>query len=303
MRYVGSLITRIRERTDNLGFSEDSSGNITEGLSDNLILDFLNDAQDYLQSRIISVYPNIFTAEALLSMVANQEAYSIDDNLFIGNKYISVHYSIDGQTRNYVRLPQKTIAERMTTSALHPLFYFRLDGQFYFNPIPSAAGGKARIVYYRELDNLDIRRGTISSASGVSIVLANDTVLNNNALGDAEYVCVVDKNGDVQDYNLEVSSYDSGTRTITLASSHTFVGGANDYVVLGQYASTHSDLPPNCERYLRVYAQKRVLNKDSSIDAVAEEAELQMMEREILESFSEISQDITEIPTLDYWVS
>lgn len=301
MRYVGTIISKVRDRTDNRKFTRTATtGVFTSGLNHNLFLEFLNDAQDYLQSRVVSNFAEEFVAEKEISVVANQEAYSIPDNVFLGRKLVQVDYSPDGTTKNYCRLPQRSILARNTSSVTHPSFYIARNSQILLNPIPRTTRGKIRVSYYRELDRLDIRRGKISSTpTTTTIVLDADDDLDETAINEAQYLCIVDKFGVVQDYAVEIESYDSGTRTITIPTT-TLTGDAGDYVVMGQYATSHSDLAENAERYLKTYCQLRILHKDASASEIQEMQVLKDMEKDIVNAYAEMSQDVTEIPVLDH---
>lgn len=300
MRYVGHLITAIRQRTDNEDFSEDASGNTTEGISPEMILEFMNDGQLNLQSEIISVYPVSFIAEAEINIVANQESYTIPDNLFINERILSVQYSHSGDTSDYAPLDQRPLRERITSTASSPGYYIRRSGTILLNPIPTG-GGKIRVEYYRQIDKLDIRRGKITAATTSTIVLENDSNLDANELGnlvDGDYICIVDKYGVVQDYAVEVTSYTSGTRTLNIPTT-TLTGGAGDYVVIGKYATTHSPLPDTAERFIKLYAQYRMLQKDSSQDATEELQEVERAKIDVINVFANPDEDVHFIPTLD----
>jgi hypothetical protein len=298
-RYTRTLLEEIREHTDNSEYTV-SGGVFSEGLSHNLLLKYINEGQELLQGEIILVYPDEFTDEEIIAM-AGVEAYSIADNVFLNNKLLNVEYSSSGQDRDYIPLPQRTLRDRVTFTSTNPSFYIRRNGQLLFNPIPTNTRGRARVTFYRALDRLDIRRGKISSKTATTIVLADDTDLDNAKLGSAQYICIVSALGVVKDYNVLVSSYDSVTRTITIPSQ-TLVGAANDYVVVEQYTTTHSTLPINCEKFITTYCQLRTFNKDSSEDSIQETGILKDLRNEIINNYSEMSQDVQEIPELDHFI-
>lgn len=299
MRYVGNILTAIREHTDNLEFTrEDATGAFTEGLSNNLLLEYLNDAQDFLQSRIIQSFASAFVVSKEIDLVANQELYTIDDNVFLNNKLVNVQYSHDGQIKNYRDLARRGLEDRDTSTSNGPNHYIRAMEGILINPIPRASRGKIRPSYYRELDDLDLRRGKIASKTSTTITLENDSDLDGNALSSTDYICTVSKLGVVKDYEIEVSSYSSSTRVITIPTT-TLAAVAGDYVVTGQYATTHSDLAKNAERFLKVYAQLRTFHKDSSEDSVLENPILQSHLSDLLDSYAEMDHDIVEIPVIN----
>lgn len=299
--YIGKLIEQIiRPKTGNTSFTVNSTtGETTEGISTDLILSFINDALAFLQSRIIAVYPSEFVVENIQNTVVDQEEYSITDNVFLKNKFIAVDFSRTGNLEDYYPLPPASLHERNTRSGT-PFQYIRRNGKILLNYIPSSASYKLRVNYYRALDKLNIRRGKISSKSSTSIVLANDSDLDAFDLSDTQYICTVNSLGVVQDYNIPITSYTTNTRTLAFASQ-TVNAAVNDYVVTGKYSSTHlpADKPDRMLDYCKLVAQARILNTDSSMDEINEQREVAQVLADIVDQFSEMSEDVTDIPILD----
>lgn len=300
--YIGTLIENIiRPKTGNTAYSVNATTGVTEeGISQDMIVSFVNDALAFIQSRIIAVYPGEFVVENVQNTVADQEEYSIDDNIFLKNKFISVDFSEDGELKNYYPLPPAGLHQRNTNSGT-PYQYIRRNGKILLNPIPDDAQGKLRVNYYRWLDRLDVRRGKVTSVTTGTIVLANDSDLDPFALADAQYICVVDKYGVVQDYNIVVSSYDSVSRTINIPISDDYNVAANDYVVIGKYTSTHlpADKPDRLLDYCKVFTQARLHNMDSSTDEISERIEVATVLQDIVDQFTEMTEDIQDVPIID----
>lgn len=301
--YIGTLLDTIREKTGNANFSRNSTtGVITEGISDDAILSFINDALAYIQSRVIAVYPSEFVVENIQSTVNRQEEYSIDDNIFLNNKYISVEYSRDANPENFAPLPPASFVQRDTRYG-EVYQYIRRNGKLLLNKIPNNSNGSLRVNYYRALDKLDIRRGQITSKTTTTIVLDDDDWLDNFALSDAQYICLVDKHGTVLEYNIAITSYDTTTRTITIPTQ-TLSVSAGDYVVIGKYTSTHLDptKPQRLLDYCKLYAQARVYNTDSSMDEINERAEVKDVLLDIIDGFSELSEDVMDVTVIDEYL-
>ena len=163
MKYVGKIIEDVREHTGNTSYAVDATGATTSGLSQHLILSHIQDAQDHLATLVINTHARIFTATKEISMVAGQEGYSVPDNIHINNKIISVQYSFDGTAVNYTKLKPKSIRERMTNSYSFASFYIRYQDQLLINPIPSSSAAKIRVHYYRTLDRVALRAGTVTA--------------------------------------------------------------------------------------------------------------------------------------------
>lgn len=299
--YIGDLIDDIiRPKTGNTSYARNSTTGLTEeGISNDLVLSFINDALSFIVSRIISVYPSEFTAEQIIPMVIDQEEYEFTDNVFLNNKIISIEYSSDASLERYYPLPPGSLHQRRTTRGT-PYMYIRRNGKILLNPIPNNSDGAIRINYYRALDKLNIRRGQITSKTLTTIVLDNDDYLDSFALASAQYICIVDALGNVQDYNIRVVSYDSTTRTITMASQ-TIIGIAAQFIVTGRYQSTHipQDKPDRLYDYCKVFAQARIYNTDSSVDEINERIEVSTVLNDIVDQFSEMTEDIQDIPIID----
>lgn len=309
--YIGQLIDDlIRPKTGNTTVVSDSTtGDTLEGISTTLILSYLNDALTFLQSRIISVYPNEFVKENIQSTVVDQEAYSISDNVFLNNKWITVDFSRDGDLENYQPLPPAGLHQRDTKSG-SVYQYIRKNGKCLLNRIPNDTRGKLRINYYRAIDKFDIRRGQITSANSTTMVLDDDSYLDSPSLSDAQYICTVDKYGVVQDYNIPITSYTSGTRTIVYPSQ-TVNAAAGEFVVIGKYKSTHlivdfadnsnttDDLIQQMLKYCKLVAQARIFDQDSSTDVISEKQEVQNCLADIIDSFSELTEDVMHVPNID----
>lgn len=312
MRYVGDIITPVRKRTANLDLTLGSSTSViedvSEGIGDQSILEYINDAQDHLQALIVNSYPREFVASKVIQVVANQEEYEIDDNVFVNNRLITVKYSSTGNARDYYRLTPQPLSRRNTDTNTDPSFYIRRNGKILLNPIPTNSAATIRPEYYRELDNLQVRAGvitarTLSATQLTALTISTSSDLPNLISNAADkYLCICDKDGVVQMYNVPYTSYDSTTGVFTL-SAFTFASGetaaVGDYITIGKYTTTHSGLPNNCERYLKVYAQLRMLQTDSSLDWKDEANELAKIETDIMDSFGDTDEDVQDFPVLD----
>lgn len=160
--YIGTLINDlIRPKTGNTTVqTDDDTGQTIEGISNTLILSYLNDALAFLQSRILAVYPGEFVAESIQNTVNNQEAYSVPDNVFLNNKWISVEYSPSGAADQYFPLAPAGLAQRDTRVG-QVYQYIRRNGKCLLNKIPNTNRAKLRINYYRAIDKFDVRRGIL----------------------------------------------------------------------------------------------------------------------------------------------
>lgn len=313
MRRIDRIVSSAREQSKNSDYEIDATtGATVSGISDDVFLEWTDHAQDHLQAVILASYPNEFVESSTISLVGGTDEYTIADRVFVNNKIISVEYSHSGRASDYMPLEQGSFRDRNSDSG-YPRFYIRRGKKLIVNPTPSSSSGTLRVHYYRELDDLDIRRGVVNGApSGTSIVVngatdAAPSTVEELRFAAAEYLCICNALGEPLLYNGQISSYNTGTNTFTLAanvSTYLVTGVAladldNQYVTLKAYSTTHSKLPDNCERYIQTYAQKRALSNDKQNADITEDAELLLMERDILQSFAEDSRDIQGFQIVD----
>lgn len=306
LRRTDILINQVRKQSENTDFSD------TTGIGDEEIIQYLNDAQHRLQTVILSQHPAVFLTESIENTVARQESYDLPSNAYIGNKVTNVDYTATGNELDYVSLKLGNLKNRSSGNYGEPAYYIRQSGKLLLAPVPDTSISKLRITYVKKIDQIDIRRGVISSVStsGNTIStlvgdLSSTTYLDITALSEAEYICIVDTYGNIKMRNLPITALDSTTGSITIDPSFSFDSGetisVGNYIVIGKDTSTHSELERNCERYLLAYASWRLMRRDSSVDAPEENNELTAMEREIAAAYAEVNDDVIDIPIIQDW--
>lgn len=302
MRRLDYLITDARLATENEDFSD------TVGIDDEEFIRFLNEAQTRIHSLIVQQHSSIFLKDYTTSIVANQEAYSLPADCLLANKVTQVEYSYDGDADNFQVL-KPTGNRNRNSSDGEPAYYIRKSGNILLTPVPNTSTGTLRITYIEKPRKLDIRRGSIASFtdSGTQITalacdVSTDTV-DSTAVGKDNFLCIVNRSGTIKMADIEYDSIDASTGTVTLTASHTYDSGESitvgDYIVVGKNASTHSELADFVERYLLAYCSWKILKRDSSADYAEQQEELAQLEREIIDSYADVSDDIFEIPEIN----
>jgi hypothetical protein len=305
MKLIDKLISQIRKQTENEN----------EAAIDNSeILQYLNDGQERLHAVVSAKHPKAFIETKEYDIVPGQADYELPVNVFLDNKVLNVEYSYSGQTDDYYPLDPITLKERTNYSG-YPTNYIRRSGKVTLDPIPDTTSGKIRVEYVKRINHLDLRRGvvdviTTDSSTITSLVLdtSNLIAIDGDAFNDVEYVCLVDKYGNIGYANIPVDSVDTSTGVVTITSGYEFSAGesasAGDYIVVGENTSTHSEFPRNCERYLIAYASWKLLKRDSSVDFAEQQQELLAMEDDIVASYADVDDDYQRIPvysSFDYW--
>ena len=302
-RRIDYLIEQIRKQTEN----EDDIG-----ISDSEFIEYLNDAHHRLQSVIEARHPNVFQKEKVIPTFANQSTYDLPDDAYMENKISNIQYSITGDDQDYYNIERFDEKRRDDAFSGSPTGYIRRSGQIILQPKPQS-NGNIRLLYIKRIDEVDLLRGKIESVttSGNSITsLKIDASISNPRL-DAESLnkhtalCVVDRNGKVKMRNIEFDSVDATTGDVTISSGFTFEDGESiatgDLIVGGRDTSSHSPLPRMAERYLKAYVAWRILKRDSSIDYAEQQQELLAMESDIINSYSEVTDDVIFITKLTSW--
>lgn len=141
MSTVTQQVSRIRTR-----FKQDPN---EETINDDTIVDFLNEAQDIIESQVI--VPAMQTS-AYLDLVADQREYTLEDDLF---KLVLVRYN----TNDWV-LEERPFAEmkrRFSSSTGSPQEYYFFGNKLGLNPVPSGneTGSASAGIEYWYLKTLD----------------------------------------------------------------------------------------------------------------------------------------------------
>jgi hypothetical protein len=307
-RYIKYLIDDVRDSTENTDVSD------TIGIKDGEFLRFLNDAQHRLQNLIVQQHPSVFLTEYTTPIVANQEAYSLPNKAYMGNKVTQVEYSYNTSgIQYYYPLRPGSLFERSSGNSFSgigsPSKYIRKAGQILLVPYPSSSNGNLRITYTHKIPKLDLRRGSVASVtltsnaiSALSLNVSSDSV-DSTELDKYTRISIVDEEGNVEMSNIKVTGVNASTGVVTIDPAFTFDSGetisVGSYILAGNYSSTHSSLDEFSERYLIAYASLKILQRDSNVtDLQSQQVILAKMEQEIVDAYKEISDDIMEIPDI-----
>lgn len=301
MRRVDLLITASRRATENQEFTA------TAGIQDVEFLQYLNDGQEEIHSVLQSTFPSILTAYKTEQATQGQEAYSMPRDLYLGTRIDQIEYSCSGTADSYYILKKGTLKERLNTQAGNPAFYIRRGAEVLIQPKPQQSG-IIRWSYQRAIPKLDTRRGTVLSVtlganSITALTLDASISLDNEAIEEQQFMTVVDKNGVVKMRSIPVTSIDSATGIVTVDAGFTFQAGetivAGDYVCAGDFATTHSELPDVCEKFLLEYCNTRILMRDSQTDSAQIGSIMAKVENTLRTAFAEPDGDPDRIPLLD----
>lgn len=316
MRRADVLIYEARRISRNL---PNDAGD--KAISDDECLIYLNDAQDRLQHLISSKknIAKIFSTQQIIDIVAGQESYTIEDRLLLNKQIDMVEYSVDGTLGNYTVLQKTELFHRDTNSSAYPWSYYKLGGEIFLQPLPSISQGTIRVTYERELDDLDIPRGVVSTITNGTSTQFDTLTLNATAdsyesttpgWSTQQYCSIVSTTGARKCFNILISSYNTGTNVITPSPSPFLYTdfdtqiAVGDIAVFDKYKTTFSQLPDTCERYLIHYLAMELFNRDSANDYQKQAERVSEIEDDILTALASQTSEIQYVPQLnngEYW--
>jgi hypothetical protein len=305
MRRVENLLLQIRRHTEN------SQEGVTDGISDLELIEALNNAQESMTSRIHSTNNKLLATELEYTGVSGQEEYELPFNLFSNSHIIDFSWAVSGAYADMDPLVKVGFKERIRDSGA-PSRYLLKGSKVLVNRIPDSSGQLGVMTYNPRLPTLDKRSGQVTVATlnsgaktitALTLSSAVTPTLANAFFTQADYLTVVDRDGVIKMKAIPIDGVNTSTGVVSVASGFVYATGetiaVGDYVCLGKYASTHSGLPETCERFLLMYAYKRVFLRDCSSDYILQDKELQDLMNEIVEVISMESNDIDFIPIIN----
>jgi hypothetical protein len=300
MRYIGALINQIGRETKN----PRSFVTSTSGVSDDEILEYLNDAQNRLFATILTNQgmTRRFDFQTSIPVVAGQIDYDLPARSGWARGVRKVELW-RGQT--FYKLDPMLIGPDWDETVKgDPSSYVILGDKIRLSCVPTSGVLKVWASFHPA--NLDKRRGKIASLGTgsfyTSITLANDTNLDEPAImaeGTDFYVTICDKNGVITHSEVPVDTYTDSIKRLNLTIGVVPLTPAiavGDFVTIGKYSTTHcslSNVSDIVETFLKAYAVKKLNQVDSSTDIMTSDSELKGIASQIFELVSaEYSDDI-----------
>ena len=312
---IDSLILDIRKNTDNEEFND------TVGYSDEEIIRSINDGQNRLHAKIVAQHSSAFVQEYTVATSSDTESYSLPYDAFLGNKMSGIEWSSTGLSDDYYALKRVSHKLRVPGANGDPCNYSIKNNRIYLQPVPQNSSGILRISYVQAPIQLNKRRGQIIATSQCSDSLSAPTFIDINYLDAVNdpielaretHFCVVDKYGNIKMSNVLLSTIGAAGSTVdlttyeaqlTIDSSTSFNSGdviaQGYYIVPSKLASSHLDVPDSVKRYIRMFAENNVLERDSSTDVKESLPILLEIEKEIVASYADVSDDIDYIPEIN----
>lgn len=300
MRRVEQLIDIVRKLSQNTRYDE------TSGVPQDVFVQYLNNAQDSLIMEVQNVKTKYFKKQVVYDVVPNKEVYAYPEDCYI--EHIDTIQWTDSPSGTYwTTLFKTTTKEKITIQPGYPFAYVPYEDGFHLNP--PITRGKLYITYVRTPNRLQKRGGLINNVtitSGQLTVLdldPSEASFDQAEINSDNYLCVVDKYGNVKASNIPYDSVDSvGSFTLDPFSLGTASVAIGDYICVGKDVINIPDWSQICEGYLIKHAVYEAKMGDSSAWTEAARADMSAYFNKLSNSFSTIRDDIDAIPitNLDY---
>lgn len=303
-RRLEQILRRIRRETGNEDYGADS------GISQTQLAEYVNEGLHFLEEGLNQATSKYFSKTDFIDLVYDQEKYSLPSDMLQGAGVQLVEAKINNT--DYQKIKKNLIHNRngWTQNRSNVVNSYIIQGrEILVNPKPSTnLSDGLRVTYTKALTRLDVRRGTINSATDngtaiTQLIVDTTTLLDPNEFDEHDYICLVDRNGNILVKDIAIEGIDSNTGEIDLVGgSHTPTTGetldpTGAFVVFGKNTSTHQlDLDANTERFLIAYGVYKVLKQDSSTELPVQLSELQSMRDSILLSYAQPDDDILLVP-------
>lgn len=305
-RYILHLIEDVRDSSENDDFTS------TTGIQDREFVRYLNEGQQRLHNKIIQQHPRVFEQDTTYTLSRSQETVTLPIDIHVKNMVTQVEYSYNGNEDEYCVISPTSPRNRQSGVEGTPSHYFVRNNKVFLTPTPNDSSPSLRVSYIRRCNALGKRMAQVDAVTLTSTAISSLTV-DVSAVGvDAvsleradEYFTVVDSQGNVKMDNVKFDSIDTSTGVVTVDSLFTFESGetivSGDWLIAGRSASSHLDtnLTDMSERYIEQFAIYKIFKRDSSNDSQEAGQEMLALETEIVDSYKEIPNDVTEIPDIN----
>lgn len=236
-------------------------------ISTALCQQYLNRINSYLEDILFLVNDenDLFMKDWEFNLVAGTDEYTLPIDIYAKSSIDNVAVSfLNGLSQTFLPLKKVSRKQRGFTFG-----YFVQGNQIVFTPKPQSPL-RIKTSYQQKLPSLSARIGKISSFTTSTIVLT-DYISGLSSLDD--FICIVDANGIILNKSTDVNGntvfvpitlISDSSGTLTLSSTTGAVNNA--YVVSGRYASSHSQIPDECEKYLITALERMIQYRQSSSD-------------------------------------
>jgi len=225
-------------------------------ISSLLLQGYINRIHSYLEDLLFLVNDenDLFVSDYIFQLVPGQDEYSLPNNIYAKSSIDNLAVSfLNGLSNTY--LPLKKVSRKQQGFTFG---YFIREDKIVLTPRPTSPLNM-KLAYVRKLPTLGIRGAEVTSTTSTQIIIAN-YVSGFETLSD--YITIVDKAGTIITSGLTFVF--NGSTTFIVPNTIGILPG--HYVISGKYASSHSQLPDECEKYLITALERMIQYRQSSSD-------------------------------------
>jgi hypothetical protein len=261
MRRVELLIDMSRKETGNTRYGDDS------GIPQDVYVQRLNNAQDELLKQIVNLKTKYLLTSEIVPVVPGQTIYDYPEMCYM--QHVDTIQWYDSSTGAYYQTLVKSFVKEMVNNITGYAFGYTpyMDGIHLNPPINN---GYLNVIYAKAPPRLQKRNGQITVAT---IVGSNLTALSINTatpgideteIENYNYLCVVDRAGNVKTKNIPYDSYSAGTFTLSPFALGTQTLAVGDYVIIGENCTNLPQWPDICESFLLKFLNYETKYGDAS---------------------------------------
>lgn len=297
MRRLELLIDTARKLSQNTRYDSDS------GVPQDVFVQYFNNAQDSLTKQVVNLKTKFLNKKTQVSIVNGQVAYDYPDDCYMQHIDTVQWSDVAANPTYFTTLFKSYVKELVSTQVGYAFSYIPYNDGIHLNPPLSS--GALTITYARQPERLGNRAGKITVCTQSSGQLTALTIDNSEASFNPteanlqNYLCVVSRDGVLKARNIEYTSVNATSGVFTLSAftlASTDVIAVGDYIVIGKNSCNLPDWPDACEGYLLKHAVYEAKYGDSSAWSKEARDDMAMAFNQLSESFSTLSDDISEIP-------
>lgn len=273
-----------------------------DSLDNPLLTLYANRVQSMIEDKIFlsNSANNIFMAQKDFTIVANTTDYTLPFDVYARNAIKSVNV-VRESTYGFLNDKVPFISE---SESGNKYGYVLKENSIVFN-LQRNISDPVRVNYVRKIPSLGRRLGVAITSAGSGTVTVGATT--EDILDIDDFFSTVDVNGVVKTRNNRVLTYTKATGVLTFTvgtsvpDTATNIPANGEYVIPGKYATSHSQLPEECEKIFLEVLERRIAQRQSQTDTMSLITPLTAQEEAVIDAvFAKGSDDNLVPPIVDY---
>ena len=229
-------------------------------VTDDLLVFYSNRVQSMIEDRIFltSSSSGLFQEDFVIDTTQGVLNYDLPHDIYGKSAIKSVGIKLQG-AYGLIKDPIPFISESETGNKWG---YALKESQIILN-LQRSVTEPIVVTYVRKIPTLGLRFGAVTSATTPTTITVG--VTTKDILDIDDYFCTVDVNGVVLSRGHLINSYVKATGVITFTVGD-IAPSNGQYIIPGKYATSHSQLPSECEKIFLEVLESRVAQRQSASD-------------------------------------